>query len=141
LKLTRTRFSLFRPTTLKSAQAILCLSLLAGCTTLGASGKDNPKLALGKGILSGPLGQGLDDGSKRKAIAAELKALSDNTPGKPVEWIGTKGREGTVVAGPAFEISTSVCKRYTHEVRISGNSRKADGTACTGADGVWQPLE
>ena len=116
-------------------------NLNTGCTSLGVSKEDNPKLALGKGILSGPLGQQLDEPSKRKAIAAELKALSSNIPGQPVNWQGTRKREGTVIAGPAFEISTSVCRRYSHEVRVDGVASKADGTACKDSDGVWQPLD
>jgi len=120
---------------------IAMAQILVACTTLGLSSEDNPKLALGKGILAGPLGEGLDDVSMRKAIAAELKALSDNTPGKPVNWKSIKNREGTVVAGPAFEISSSVCKRYSHEIRIGGRTSSADGTACRNDDGVWLPLE
>ena len=113
---------------------------LTACLT--TSGLDTgPGALLSTGLISGELGQGLDQQAKRKAIDAEVAALSNGATGTETKWTGSKNTSGKVVPGQLFEVSGKICRRYSHVVSVSGQMRSGQTTACKNEDGIWEPLQ
>jgi surface antigen len=92
------------------------------------------------GILSGPVGASLDERDRKRAAAAEKRALEQGEPGEPVGWRGSAGRHGTVVPGVDYEIRGVRCRDYTHSIYIDGRPQTARTTACRNPDASWTPL-
>ena len=92
------------------------------------------------GILSGPVGASLDERDRKRAAAAEKRALEQGEPGEPVGWRGSAGRHGTVVPGVDYEIRGIRCRDYTHSIYIDGRPQTARTTACRNPDATWTPV-
>ena len=96
--------------------------------------------ALAGGVIGGNIGRGLDNPSRDRALQAEYTALEKGRSGVPVNWQGTNGTYGHVVPQQTYQVGSSNCRRYTHEIYIDGTPKKASGTACRNPDGTWTPL-
>lgn len=117
----------------------MSLFLTACLTTAGLD--TGPGALLSTGLISGELGQGLDQQARRKAIDAEVAALSKGATGTETKWTGARNTSGKVVPGQLFEVSGKICRRYTHVISVSGQTRSAQSTACKNEDGIWEPLQ
>ncbi|MDI4665252.1 hypothetical protein K9U40_13060 [Xanthobacter autotrophicus] len=135
-----------------SALAVLA-SALGGCVTDSGSGPraipaqaalpTAPVMsgAVSGGLISGGIGNGLDEGDRRRAYDAEVSALETGGPGYPIGWKGDSGAHGTVVAGPPYNrAGFQSCRDYSHTIYIDNRPQIARGAACRAADGRWQPV-
>lgn len=97
--------------------------------------------AVSGGLISGGIGNGLDEGDRRRAYDAEISALETGGPGYPIGWKGENGTHGTVVAGPPYNrAGFQSCRDYSHTIYIDNRPQIARGAACRAADGHWQPV-
>ncbi|MFA6156027.1 hypothetical protein [Mesorhizobium sp.] len=137
---------------------VSALLAVSGCTTLGgkgpsvaptlaavppSGGKVNTTIisAMGGGLISGSIGNGLSDAEKRSALEAEYKALEYTTSGQKVAWKGAQAsRYGEVVPAQPYRVGSQDCRQYTQTVFTGGAGVTARGTACRNADGSWTPL-
>jgi surface antigen len=101
-----------------------------------------PGTGIATGVrVSGEVGNGLDEGDRRRAKAAEMQALENGGPGAPVSWRGERGAYGTIVAGPPYaQGGYARCREYTHTVYILGRPQTTRGVACRNSDGSWTPI-
>lgn len=91
-------------------------------------------------FLGNRIGAALDEDDKRRAYAAQMRALETGPSGAPVAWRNPdSGRYGNVVPGPVYQINGVPCRQYTHTVFIEGRPQSERGTACRGSDGTWAP--
>ncbi|MGB7286197.1 MAG: hypothetical protein WBC71_04625 [Salaquimonas sp.] len=95
---------------------------------------------MSKGPISGEFGQGLDIATKRKALDAEIEALSKGNAGAALKWQSEDKIEGEVTPGQQFEVSNRVCRTYSHVISGAGPTRSVQATACRNQDGLWEPL-
>jgi surface antigen len=128
---------------------------LAGCTSLAAptgvpgSGSDplatTPALLLEPlkgGLVSGPLGEGLSEREKLRAVAAEYRALETAFGQPPTPWSDERtGANGEVVAGVPYRVGSQNCRAYTHRVSRDAVERTANGSACRAENGSWLRLD
>jgi len=126
----------------RQATALLLLAAVAGC---GANARDRgvSTVALSlkeRGVLAGPLGSSLNDAALAKAADAEYRALEGGQTGVPVAWRVSDAVFGAVVPQQPFSVGPANCRRYSHSVTVSGQTRSASGTACRQEDGSWRPL-
>ncbi len=84
----------------------MSLFLTACLTTSGL--ETGPGALLSTGLISGELGQGLDQQARRKAIDAEVAALSNGATGTETKWTGARNTSGKVVPGQPFEVSGKI---------------------------------
>lgn len=95
--------------------------------------------AVSGGLISGAIGNGLDDADRQKAYDAEISALETGGPGYPIGWKGEGGARGTVIAGPPYhKPGFQTCRDYSHTIYIDNRPQIARGAACRNADGKWQ---
>ena len=144
---------------MKIRSTLLCgLLIVSGCATTGlgnqgaastpgsgqpAAGKPAATTisAVGGGLVSGPIGQGLTDREKRSGLEAEYKALEYTASGQKVTWKSDQSnRYGEVVAAQPYRVGSQDCRQYTHTVYAGGAGQTARGTACRNSDGSWTPL-
>ena len=137
---------------------VSALLAVSGCTTLSgkgptvavtpastppSSGKVTTTIisAMGGGLISGAIGNGLSETEKRSALEAEYKALEYTTSGQKVTWKGAQAsRYGEVVPAQPYRVGSQDCRQYTQTVFSGGAGLTARGTACRNADGSWTPL-
>ncbi len=129
--------------------AFAALLAVSGCATMGgkpATDAGDPALgASGNatmvgGLVGGTVGDGLGRGDRRKALAAEYRALEYNQSGQAVAWTGERGRSGEVVPAQPYRVGSQDCRQYSHKVTVDGQARMARGTACRNTDGSWATL-
>lgn len=127
---------------LARAVALLALAALAACGGNVRNGQLGATAAVLKerGVLAGPLGAGLNDAARSKAADAEYRALEGGQTGVPVAWRVSETVFGSVVPQQPFSVGPANCRRYSHSVTVSGQTRAASGTACRQEDGSWRPL-
>jgi len=90
------------------------------------------------GFLGNRIGVALDDDDKRRAYAAQMRALETGPSGAPVAWRNPdSGRYGNVVPGPVYQVNAAPCRQYTHTVYIDGQPQSQRGSACRNPDGTW----
>jgi surface antigen len=90
------------------------------------------------GFLGNRVSAALDDDDKRRAYAAQLRALETGPSGAPVTWRNPdSGRYGNVVPGPVYQLNGAPCRQYTHTVYVDGQPQTVRGTACRNPDGAW----
>jgi len=101
-----------------------------------------PGTGIATGVrVGGEVGNGLDEGDRRRAKAAEMQALEYGGPGAPVSWRGERGAYGTIVAGPPYaQGGYARCREYTHTVYILSRPQTVRGVACRNLDGSWTPI-
>lgn len=139
--------------------AAATLLSLAGCTpsrlggTVAAPGA-TPNAVLGSEVLSGSgqpqmgvleasligadIGQSLDESDRPIAWKAEFEALEYARAGRSTEWQNPRsGNSGEITVGPTYTVNLLDCREFTHNVRIGGRLRVAQGTACRRPDGRW----
>ena len=103
--------------------------------------KTNPKYAeLGKGPLSGDIGEKLSEAAKQMALDAEYNALESRKSGEHVTWQLSANQNGRVTTFPPYQVGTSKCRRYIHSVSVNGQSSQSAATACRDQSGKWTPL-
>jgi surface antigen len=134
--------------------ALLALSLLSGCGTLGFGGKkpDAPKAVqpdpgsplidrLSGGLIGQKLGTSLEASDRRQALEAEYKALEATQAGQAVAWANpSTGHGGSVTAAQPYRVGSQNCRQYTHTFALGSPSQTVRGTACRNTDGSWTPL-
>lgn len=119
---------------------------LAGCISTGPRESvvpiaAPPAGALVGGVVSQPIGRGLDDRERQRAEQAEFEALENGRPGSPVDWRSNReGYRGEVVPGPRYRVNAYDCRDYTHRIWSGGEPQAARGTACRQSDGTWRPI-
>jgi surface antigen len=92
------------------------------------------------GVIGNRMGAAMDDEDKRRAYVAQMQALESGSAGAPIAWRNPdSGRYGSVVPGPAYDMSGVQCRQYTHTIYISGQPQTARGAACRNPDGTWTP--
>lgn len=98
--------------------------------------------AMKGGLVGGPVGAGLTEAEKRRALEAEYRALEHTPPGEAVAWgeEGGSGGYGEVIAAQPYSVGSQNCRQYTLTVTAKGRTRQARGTACRNPDGSWTPL-
>lgn len=144
---------------MKIRSAFLCgLLAVSGCATTGLGGGGQGATsasvpapggkpaattisAVGGGLVSGSIGQGLTDREKRSGLEAEYKALEYTASGQKVTWKSDRSNHyGEVVAAQPYRVGSQDCRQYTHTVYTGGAGQTARGTACRNPDGSWTPL-
>ncbi|WP_454915823.1 hypothetical protein [Xanthobacter sediminis] len=132
--------------------AVVLGTLLSGCASDANSslkGAGNIALpvtpvmrgAVSGGLISGAIGNGLDDADRQKAYDAEISALETGGPGYPIGWKSDSGARGTVIAGPPYHRpGFQTCRDYSHTIYIDSHPQIARGAACRDADGKWQAV-
>ncbi|MFS8039203.1 hypothetical protein ACI7BZ_19960 [Xanthobacter sp. AM11] len=132
--------------------ALLLATGLAGCATDPNSGRSLSAMAtlptapvmsgaVSGGLISGSIGNGLDEPDRKRAYDAEISALETGSPGYPFGWKGDSGTRGTVVAGPPYNrVGFQSCRDYSHTIYIDNRPQIARGAACRTAEGRWQPV-
>lgn len=148
-----------------SGAVILAAAALSGCASIGtarndASGSATALVAsnaaagaaerqiaasivgaMAGGLVGGPIGTGLDQSERRKALEAEYRALEHTPSGQAVAWRSdNSGRYGEVVAGQPYSVGSQNCRQYSHTIITGGQPQTARGAACRNADGSWTPL-
>lgn len=113
---------------------------LAGCVTSLESLNKGPREFMAGGLIGGTFGKDLDPAAKRKALDAEIEALSNGNTGAAVNWASGNEEQGTVTPGQPFEVSGRTCRRYHHNLTGPGAQKSAEATACRNEDGIWEPL-
>ncbi len=127
---------------LKKISMVLSLTVgLASCITTSQSLDAGPRALLSQGLVAGEFGSGLDNAAKRKALDAEIEALTNGVPGSQTRWSAANGVSGIVVPAQSFEVSGRVCRRYNHTITIKGQLKSEDATACRNESGIWEPLQ
>lgn len=76
---------------------------------------------------------------RRRALAAEFRALEFEPVGASVDWQG-RGASGSVTALAPFKVGSQNCRQLAHSLTIDGTSTLAKGSACRETDGSWTPL-
>ncbi|MBB4007323.1 hypothetical protein [Allorhizobium taibaishanense] len=94
--------------------------------------------ALQGGIVS-RTGAELNDGQRKRALAAEYQALEVSPGGQTVTW-RDDDVSGEVVAAAPYQVGNQNCRQYRHKVTVDGKAVEARGTACRNEDGTWTPL-
>lgn len=94
--------------------------------------------AMAGGMLGNIAGASLDAANRRAAAEAEYRALEYGRVGAPVQWKGTGGRYGDVVAGAPYQVNDFSCRDYTHTIYVDGQPKVGRGTACKQGDGTWK---
>lgn len=126
-----------------SAAALVAMSM-AACSAnpmTGTGPKENTGTIAGAaigGVIGNRIGAGMDEDDKRRAYAAQMKALDTGLSGSAVPWRNPdSGRYGNVMPGPAYQSNGQQCRQYTHTIYIDGKPQVARGSACRNADGTW----
>lgn len=97
--------------------------------------------ALEPGIIRQQAGKKLSIIDRQKALAAELEALEYSPVGHPVKWGKSYfGDSGIVTASKTYDVGTSNCRQYVHEMKVNGTTETVRATACKEQDGNWIPL-
>ncbi len=114
---------------------------LAACATANASivNEKNAELA-SSGPLAGSFGSGLDKKARDIALTTEYNALERGLAGASVKWKQSDTVFGSVTPQQLFRVGAMDCRRYVHNISISGEVRTASATACREDDGVWRPI-
>lgn len=132
--------------------AVFLGTLVSGCASdAGSSLKGAQNIALpttpvmraavSGGLISGAIGNGLDDTDRQRAYDAEISALETGSPGYPIGWKGESGTRGTVIAGPSYHRPGFLtCRDYSHTIYINNRPQIARGAACRNTDGKWQAV-
>ena len=135
--------------------ALLALSLLSGCASLGFGGKKTaaPAIAasvqpatsildsLSGGLMGQKLGAAFDKSDRPLALEAEYKSLEQTPAGVPAAWTNPKtGNSGEVIAAQPYRVGSQNCRQYTHTFNVGVTPQSAKGTACRNADGSWTRL-
>ena len=139
--------------------ALLALSLLSGCASLGFGGKKtvSTKTAepiverlqpggslidrLSGGLIGQKLGKSLEASDRQPALEAEYKALEATKAGQAVAWANAStGHGGSVVAAQPYRVGSQNCRQYTHTFSMGSPAQSVRGTACRNSDGSWTPL-
>jgi surface antigen len=138
--------------------ALLALSLLSGCGTLGFGGKKPEALQitppavkvdpglplidrLSGGLIGQKLGKSLDSADRQPALEAEYKALEATKAGQAVAWANAStGHGGSVTAAQPYRVGSQNCRQYTHSFSMGSPAQSVRGTACRNSDGSWTPL-
>ena len=115
---------------------ILSAGLLSGCVTTGKG----PGSLLSANLAATPPGLQLNQHALNKAVSAEVSALEATPAGGAKDWRSGKAASGRVVPGPPFEVSGRICRRFTHQITVSGVQSSRTETACKNEDDVWQPV-
>lgn len=132
---------------------IAAATALSGCSTTG-SGSPGPAArpptgpaapatiisAMDGGLIGGQVGASLSESDRRAALQAEYRALEYTPGGKAVDWQGSGGVSGSVIAAQPYRVGSQDCRQYTQTVSVGGQPRSARGTACRNPDGSWTPL-
>jgi surface antigen len=145
-------------TILGSAALVAC----AGCTKSGLGGTvaapgATPNAVIGSEVLSGAgqppigvleagligadIGQSLEESDRPIAWKAEFEALEYARAGRGTRWQNPRsGNSGEITVGPTYTVNLLDCREFTHNVRIGGRLRVAQGTACRRPDGRWNVI-
>jgi surface antigen len=139
--------------------ALLALTLLSGCGSLGFGGKkpDSAQITqpivdtaeagtglidrLSGGIIGQKLGKSLAASDRQPALEAEYKALETTQAGQAVAWANAStGHGGSVIAAQPYRVGSQNCRQYTHTFSMGIPAQSVRGTACRNSDGSWTPL-
>lgn len=86
-------------------------------------------------IIGHDIGQSLDEADELRAA----HVLEKNKTGQASTWVNPDGAKLTVVPERTFKNSSGqYCREYQLNVLISGEAKKAFGTACRQPDGQWK---
>ena len=121
--------------------SLVLIMFTTACTITNTGLKSDPKMALANGILAGSLGQDLNTKNLRRAVKAEISALSDGAAGASLKWDDSDDIRGAVTPGQPYEIGGVKCRRYVHAINIKGDVKSGTGTACLSQEGYWQPQD
>jgi surface antigen len=126
------------PVTRLTALVLLAVSIGGCAAATGPKAADGAALS---GFLGKRIGAALDDEDRRRAYAAQLRALESGPSGAPVAWRNPdSGHYGNIVPGPAYDLNGAPCREYTHTVFIDGQLRTQRGTACRNPDDTWSVI-
>ncbi len=125
-----------------AALAGLALAL-AGCADSRSAGGpafgSAPRLV--GGLAGTEVGKSLSAGDRRRALAAEYRALEYGRAGATTPWSDSlTGRYGEVVPGAPYKVNDTTCREYVHMIVTDGHSETGRGTACRSANGNWQTV-
>jgi surface antigen len=89
-------------------------------------------------VLDNRIDAKLNDEDKRRAYAAQIKALETGPSGAPVSWRNPdSGHYGDVVPGPAYQANGAACRQFTHTIFIDGKPQSERSTACRNTGNTW----
>jgi len=93
------------------------------------------------GLIGNRIGASLDVEDRRRAYAAEMRAMEMEGAGGPYEWRNpASGHYGIIVPGPVYVERGARCRRFTHTIYVRGQPEVARGVACRNPDGTWTPV-
>lgn len=87
------------------------------------------------GVITGALGQKLDEADRQKAFEVSLAALDS---GQRQTWKGGHGSFGYVDAGAESSRAEGLCRSYIHKIYIAGRPQSGEGLACKSSAGSWK---
>lgn len=97
------------------------------------------------GWLGSEVGASLDKADQMYAAQAQYNAVAFAPPNQTVAWQSQRAPNtgGYTVAGPVQQVpvqggGSAYCREYQTTVVVGGQSQKAFGNACQGADGQWR---
>ena len=95
------------------------------------------------GLIGGAIGNRMDAADRREANLATHKALETAPSGTPTSWHNPdSGNSGTITPTRTYQAQNGeYCREFEQEVKISGESHQAYGTACRQPDGNWQVVQ
>jgi surface antigen len=116
---------------------------LVGGLIAAAAGGNTEAIAasvIGGVLISGMVGNLLDQRDKQMAAEAAHRAMESAPTGKPVAWSNPdSGHSGTVTPTKTYQTANGTyCREYQTTVLIDGKQERATGTACRQADGSWR---
>jgi len=96
--------------------------------------------AMGRGLM-GDFFDPMAVPDRRRALAAEYRALEYGKAGEIISWQGTNTRlSGEVVAGQPYRVGSQDCRQYRHNFSLDRVIHNLSGSACRNKDGSWSPL-
>lgn len=144
---------------------ILMLTVLAGCASLPGSNQTQGTVAggaigallgstigggrgavwataagaIGGALIGSHIGKRLDSRDHQAMNKATYSALEHSKSGTKTGWSNPdSGHAGSVTPTSTLEMADgSVCREFTSQVEIDGNTETAHGRACRQDDGNW----
>jgi len=127
--------------------AILVSLVLVGCTVSSAklTGSNVSSVESSNALAfqaDTEFGKMLTASERANLSKAEFQALNYGKAGQQIGWKSDSGDEiGTIVAYQLFQVGSSNCRRFEHQISTLSGPEQTAGTACLNSDGAWRLIK
>ena len=92
------------------------------------------------GLIGGAIGNRMDAADRREANRATYRALESAPAGNTQTWENPDSdNSGSITPTSTYQAQNGqYCREYEQTITVSGETRKAFGTACRQPDGIWK---